>query len=169
MGVLKSICLIGPMGAGKTTVGKQLADFLKLDFVDTDLLVQQQLNSSIVDIFRNFGEKFFRLQESQVLSRSITAPPRVIATGGGCILDPRNRQLLKQHGMVCYLAVSPVVQRQRLAGCNSRPLHLLATMADRAPLYASVADFSIDTDKSTPFAIVEQLHQAMHQRIGEHL
>jgi len=157
------------MGAGKTTVGTQLAELLNLDFIDTDLLLEQQFDSSIVDIFQNYGMQFFRHQESRVLAQSISTPNSVIATGGGCILDPSNRQLLQQHGLVCYLTVSTVVQRQRLAGCNTRPLYLSATMSDRAPLYASVADFSINTDMHAPTALVEQIHTAMCQLIRWHI
>src|SRR3972149_11457931 len=102
-----NLILVGSMGAGKTTVGRRLADVLGLGFVDTDALVERAAGASIADIFTRWGERRFRAIERQAIARAVAGSRQVIATGGGALMDPRDRARLLGGGLTIWLAAAP--------------------------------------------------------------
>jgi shikimate kinase len=154
--MVKNIFLVGPMGAGKSTVGKKLSDLLCLQFCDSDQILASKHNSTIADIFSIHGEEYFRDQE-QLLLREITRHKNVIlAAGGGCILRANTRAILADNGLVCYLRVSPLQQVERNLAAVHRPtlpfkgpeqLKFFQKMHfERTSFYESIAHIGIDTD-----------------------
>ena len=141
------IVLIGPMGVGKTTIGKKLAKRLSLEFVDTDALIIQK-HGEIPAIFESEGESVFRSYEEQAL-REALSEVRVIATGGGSVLSGTNQRLL-ENAIVIYLSTSGLHMKSRLENGN-RPLlkngiaDWKAIYEERKPLYERLATFEIDT------------------------
>ena len=141
------IVLIGPMGVGKTTIGKKLAKRLSLEFVDTDALIIQK-HGEIPAIFESEGESVFRNYEEQAL-REALSEVRVIATGGGAVLSGTNQRLL-ENATVIYLSTSGLHMKSRLENGN-RPLlkngiaDWKAIYEERKPLYERLATFEIDT------------------------
>ena len=141
------IVLVGPMGVGKTTVGRKLAKTLGVDFVDTDAVIVSE-HGAIAQIFESRGEPAFRALEEEALYKAISKPG-VIATGGGVVLSPLSRERLKA-ATVIYLATDGKHISSRLKH-GSRPL-IKDGLADwkriyeeRKPMYESVANFEIDT------------------------
>ena len=161
----KNIILVGPMGAGKSTVGKRLARMLGRRFVDLDELIEERTGVSIPLIFEVEGEQNFRRRESQALQEVIEWPDLVLATGGGSVLLPENRECLRSHGFVVYLRASVSVQLQRLARDRKRPLlqapdrrQRLEQMAEqRNPLYLAVADEVAESVSDRPAKLARQL------------
>lgn len=163
-----NLILIGPMGAGKTALGKRLAKHLSLDFVDADQELEHSTGASIPLIFELEGEAGFRQREHATLARLCNGSGRVIATGGGAILHPETRALLPRRGFVLYLAVNLDAQLRRLRHDRSRPLlqtpdrrgALQAIGAQREPLYEALADLRYDTSRGN-------LHQALECILAE--
>lgn len=161
----RHIILIGPMGSGKTTVGDALASRLDLPFVDLDARIEADAGRSINALFADDGEAAFRARESSALLAALSRPPVVIATGGGTVLDPRNREAMRAAGTVVYLQVDPETQFARLAEDHSRPLlaggdraeRLAALQAQREPLYRQAAHLVLATGTLAPAAIAEAL------------
>lgn len=147
------ILLIGPMGAGKSTLGLALAAQLGRTLLDVDAQIVAAAGKSIPAIFEQEGEAGFRERETQALRELINAPAAVIATGGGAVLREENRNAMRAAGIVVYLQVSPEIQLQRIAGDANRPLlntdnpaqRLAALQAEREPLYRSTAQLCFDT------------------------
>lgn len=157
----RHLVLVGPMGAGKTSIGRCLARHFGLEFADSDHEVERRTGTSIPTIFECVGEPGFRAREREVLAALLAGPDAVIATGGGAVLDSGNRRLLADGGFVVYLRADVPAQLQRLERDRTRPLlaagdreATLRRLADeRGPLYADVADFAFDTTAlSTPEA-----------------
>lgn len=154
--VSKAIFLIGPMGAGKSTVGKKLAELLCSRFLDSDQMLASKHNSTIADIFNINGEAYFREQEQLLLHELTQSANTILATGGGCILREGTRTALANGGLVCYLHVSPLQQVQRQLASEHRPtlpssaseqLKFFQKMhSERTKLYESIAHISIDTN-----------------------
>ncbi|KAF1016085.1 MAG: Shikimate kinase 1 [Stenotrophomonas maltophilia] len=152
-----NLILIGPMGAGKTCIGRRLAERFTLDFVDVDQAIVDAAGASIADIFEHSGETGFREQERAALARLLESHGQLISTGGGAVLDPANRALIARRGYVVHLHVSVPAQLERLARDKQRPLlqrpdrqqvlHALALARD--PLYRQLADLTLDTDLFT--------------------
>ncbi|WP_027079241.1 shikimate kinase [Luteimonas mephitis] len=148
-----NLVLVGPMGSGKSSIGRRLAERFGLAFFDADREIEAQAGASIATIFECAGEAAFRARERVVLAALLANEGAVIATGGGAVLDPRTRQLLHQRGFVVHLHVDIPQQLARLARDRSRPLlagddreAVLRRLADiRDPLYADVADLRFDT------------------------
>ena len=150
----KNIVLVGPMGCGKTTVGRQLANKLNQDFFDTDHEIINKTGVSIDHIFDIEGEKGFRRRESEVLESVCDMKNIVLATGGGVILLEQNREILKRAGLVVYLSSSVEQLLRRTAKSKTRPL--LENSSDRQKTiteivnardkyYREVATIVIDT------------------------
>lgn len=150
-----NIFLVGPMGAGKTTVGKRLAEVRGLSFVDSDHEIEARTGVDLALIFEMEGEAGFRRRERQVIADLTQRSHIVLATGGGAVLDPDNRQWLSARGFVVYLHASVNQQMHRTVRTESRPL--LHNVADRGevldtlfkvrdPLYREVADLIVSTD-----------------------
>ncbi|SIQ59599.1 shikimate kinase [Solilutibacter tolerans] len=158
MDTAANLVLVGPMGAGKSSIGKRLAQALSLEFVDADRVLEARTGASVADIFVCEGEAGFRRRESALLQELLAGQGQLIATGGGVVLSDANRALLSRDAFVVHLDVSVTEQLRRLARDRTRPLlqrddreevlHVMAT--DRAPLYAEVADLHLDTDGCTP-------------------
>lgn len=160
-----NLFLVGLMGAGKTTIGKALAIRLHLPFRDSDHEIEQRTGAAIPLIFDLEGEAGFRARESAMLAELVTAGPLVLATGGGAVLDPANRALLKQHGRVIYLC-APVEQLlKRTANSRHRPLlrtpdpraRLEELLRARDPLYRETADIVIETGGRGVNSVVEEI------------
>lgn len=154
--------LVGFMGAGKTTIGR----LIDPAFVDMDALLVQRLEMPISDYFARFGEEGFRQQESLLLQDLLEQETSVIATGGGIVLRPENRQLLKKNPCNIYLQIDFDRLYQRLATdpVNKRPLFLdksqeefQALFEQRLPLYEEVATHVLDVADKTPEEIVEMI------------
>jgi shikimate kinase len=151
------LVLVGAMGAGKTSIGRRLADRMGLRFADADAAIEQRAGTRVATIFECEGEAGFRVREREMLAELLQGPPCVIATGGGAVLAPENRALLRARSFVVWLQVRIDTQQQRLARDRTRPLlqtpdrdAVLRKLADeRAPLYADVADFAFATDGMT--------------------
>jgi len=152
-----NLILIGPMGAGKSCIGRRLAERFTLDFVDVDQAIVDQAGASIPEIFEHSGEAGFRRLEADVLSRLLKQSGQLISTGGGAVLDPANRAAIAAGGYVVYLRVSVAAQLERLARDKGRPLLqrpdreqvLQDLAAARDPLYLGLADLILDTDPHT--------------------
>ncbi|HHH43134.1 MAG TPA: shikimate kinase AroK [Gammaproteobacteria bacterium] len=149
-----SFFLVGPMGAGKSTIGRQLARILGLEFIDSDRNIEAQTGVDIPLIFELEGEEGFRRREQEMIDRLTRRRGIVLATGGGAILSSVNRQHLAARGQVIYLHTSVEQQLKRTARDRNRPLLqtenpeavLRELMAVRDPLYREIADLTIDTD-----------------------
>lgn len=154
MNPASNLVLVGPMGAGKTCVGRRLAERYGLRLVDADHEIERLAGASINTIFEIEGEAAFRARESAVLATLLAHDGIVLSTGGGAVLDPDNRRRMRERGFVVHLMVSVEQQLARLARDRSRPLLargdreqvLRDLSAKRAPLYAEVADLVFDTD-----------------------
>ncbi|WP_295802551.1 shikimate kinase AroK [uncultured Microbulbifer sp.] len=152
------IFLVGPMGAGKSTIGKLLAAQLGLPFADSDKVLEERTGADIPWIFDVEGEQGFRRREHAVLEDLCVGEPQVIATGGGIVLLPENRQLLIANGLVVYLCASLDQLVERTSKNSNRPLLQVADpreklreiIVQREPLYREVADLVCDTDDCTP-------------------
>ena len=149
-----SLFLTGPMGAGKSTIGRQLSKQLKMAFHDSDHEIEQRTGVDIPLIFELEGEAGFRRRETAVIDELTRLPDIILATGGGAILDPVNRQNLGSRGRVIYLHASVDQQLKRTGKDRNRPLLQTADpratleelMAVRDPLYREIADLVVDTD-----------------------
>jgi len=163
---LNNIVLIGPMGSGKTTVGRRLAEQLKIDFYDADHEIINKTGVSIDHIFDVEGEQGFRKRESDVLEELISMHNIVLATGGGAVLSDGNRLLLKKSGSVIYLLSSVDQILRRTAKSKTRPLlenssDRRKTISDiidsRDSLYREIATFIINTNGKKLNEIINEI------------
>lgn len=162
-----SFFLVGPMGAGKSTIGRQLARCLKLKFIDSDREIELRTGVDIPLIFELEGESGFRKRERKVIDELTTKPGMMLATGGGAVIDKLNRQHLAARGRVIYLHTSVEQQLQRTAHDRNRPLlqtanpkqKLQELMEVRDPLYREIADWVIETDGCRVRDVVQQIIQ----------
>jgi shikimate kinase len=161
---LQRVFLVGPMGAGKTTIGRLLARDLKLEFVDADQDIERRTGADIPWIFDVEGEEGFRDREQQVIEELTRRPGIVLATGGGAVLRPANRAALAR-GLVIYLRTTLDEQLRRTGRDRKRPLLdvddpgqvLRELFAARDPLYREVADLVVDSDSSSPRAVAQRV------------
>lgn len=170
MAVGSNIFLIGPMGAGKTTVGRRLAELRGLQFIDSDHEIEARTGVDIPYIFEREGEAGFRKRESQVIGELAMRSGIVLATGGGAVLDADNRRVLSAHGYVVYLHASIEQQLHRTARADNRPLLnnaadrrgvLSALLAQRDPLYREIADLVVNTDSRSAKTLVHEIEQGL--------
>ncbi|MEZ5568987.1 MAG: shikimate kinase AroK [Halioglobus sp.] len=165
MAPLHSVFLVGPMGAGKSTIGKYLADHLKLRFFDSDTEIEARTGADIPWIFDVEGEEGFREREQQVIEEMTQWDNIVLATGGGAVLRPENRRALSSRGFVVYLYATVEEQVRRTRRDRRRPLLrtgdpeqvLTELMAVRDPLYREIADHIIETDDCSPRTVAQRL------------
>lgn len=154
MARIQNIFLIGPMGAGKSTIGRAIAKELKLDFYDTDQEIEARTGADITWIFDIEGEEGFRKREASVIDDLSQRQNIVLATGGGAIVTPENRVALAARGTVIYLKTSLDSQYERTRHDEKRPLlqtddvweRLNDLWNEREPLYREIADISFETD-----------------------
>lgn len=159
------IFLVGPMGAGKTTIGSQLARLLKLSFIDSDQEIERRTGASVALIFDVEGEVGFRERETRVIDELSMRDGVVLATGGGAVLAIDNRQRLTERGFVVYLKspVDKLVERTRFDA--NRPLlrtadpaaTLRAIVEKREPLYQEIAHLVIDTGKLSVKQVIKKI------------
>jgi shikimate kinase len=157
--------LIGPMGAGKSTVGRRLAHALRRVFMDSDREIEKRTGASIPLIFEIEGEAGFREREKAVIADLTERNNIVLATGGGAVLDPDNRRCLAQRGLVIYLSASVAEQMRRTSHDTHRPLlqtadpqaRLEALFRIRDPLYREIADMIVTTDERPARRVVENI------------
>ena len=165
MPTLHRVFLIGPMGAGKTTIGKYLAQRLNLDFADTDSEIEKRTGADIPWIFDVEGEEGFRNREQQVVEEMTLWDNVLLATGGGVVVRPENRRVLAARGFVIYLHASVEEQVRRTHRDRRRPLLqkgdpeevLRALMIQRDEHYREIADHVINTDDCSPRTVAQQL------------
>ena len=149
-----NIFLVGPMGAGKTTVGRRLAEARGMEFVDSDHVVEARTGVNIAFIFEKEGEAGFRKREHAAIADLTQRSGLVLATGGGAVMDPVSRQLLAARGFVVYLHASVDHQIARTERTDNRPLLQVGDRRDtlqrlfliRDPLYREIADLVVHTD-----------------------
>jgi shikimate kinase len=164
-----NIFLVGPMGAGKTAVGRQLARQLGLSFVDSDQEIQNRTGVDIPFIFEKEGEEGFRLREQAVIDEMTQRTAVVLATGGGAVTVEPNRQCLASRGFVVYLFASVDQQVERTRFSRDRPLlldcepreKLQALFDHRDPLYREIADLVVDTNGRRVNNVVDQISEEL--------
>lgn len=166
-----NIILIGPMGAGKTTIGRRLASALRRSFIDVDEHIEQRLGVSIQTIFDTEGEVGFRQREKHILDDILQHNNQaVIATGGGCVLTEACRQMIMCERLVVHIDVGLEQQYQRLKLDKKRPIlqsgHLRNKLQQlhqqRHPIYTATADIRIITDNRSFRQIIQQIKQALN-------
>ncbi len=160
-----NIFIVGPMGSGKSTVGKIISDELFLSFLDTDEEIETRTGASIDWIFDLEGEEGFRKRESSILQDMAKRNSIVLSTGGGIILSEDNRELLSSRGTVFYLATPISVQLERTAKDKDRPLLkngdpekiLTKLQKDRESLYEAVADHVVNTENKSSQEVASEI------------
>ncbi len=148
-----NLILVGPMGSGKTSTGRRLAQLLQMPFVDLDQAIEQRTGASIALTFEIEGEEGFRRRESELLAELADANGIVLSTGGGAILSEANRTLMRRRGFVVWLDAGVEAQLARLRHDRKRPLldvpdrraKLVELAAHRNPLYAATADLRVES------------------------
>lgn len=165
----QNIFLIGPMGAGKSAVGRQLARSLQMEFVDSDDEIEARTGVDIAFIFEKEGEAGFRKREAVVIDELSQREGIVLATGGGAVSNAQSRQYLAARGFVVYLRTSIEQQIERTRRGRERPMltggdHeqiLRDLMAVREPLYREIADLTVETDRRRVAAVAEDIRNAL--------
>lgn len=169
MSLPKRVVLVGPMGAGKSTIGRILAKELGYRFLDSDRIIEERCGANIPWIFDVEGEDGFRLRETAMLSELADQPQTVLATGGGAVMREANHPHLKRDALVIYLKTSIEQQVERTRKDRNRPLLqngnpeavLRRLFALRDPIYSALADIVMYTDRKSPRLVVRQLVNRM--------
>lgn len=168
----KNIIFVGPMGAGKTTIGRQIANALGRAFYDSDKEIEKHTGATIPLIFELEKEEGFRIRESAMIKELLSKDNIVLATGGGAILSEKNRQIMSNHGYVVYLCAPLEQLVRRTARDKNRPLlqtkNPKKTIEDlltiRDPLYREIADHVLETDKFTVRQVVSKLKKIIKSK-----
>jgi len=171
--VNRNVYLIGPMGSGKSAVGRQLARLLRLEFHDSDVEVERRTGVDIPYIFEREGEAGFREREREVIDSLTQLPGVIIATGGGAVLLQENREHLYSRGRVVYLMTGIEQQLERTRHGRQRPLlytddpesKLRELMAFRAPLYEEIANVTVATDGRHVRQVAEEIVQKLKEQV----
>jgi shikimate kinase len=171
---LRNVYLIGPMGSGKTAVGRRLATLLGKEFFDSDAEIEKRTGVDIRYIFEKEGEARFRMREREVIASLTSLDSVVVATGGGVILDAGNRERLAKTGTVVYLETNIDTLVRRTKSAKTRPLLmnddpravLERLMTIRRPLYESTADLRVETTGRQVRAVAADIHQRLTQRVA---
>lgn len=167
----KNVFLVGPMGAGKTTVGRLLGELLRQDFFDSDAEIEKATGADIPWIFDVEGEVGFRKRERKMIDFLTSKENIVLATGGGSVTAEESRRMLRERGDVVYLRASIDQQIRRMSGDNSRPLlqvedretRIRQLFAIRDPLYKEVSDISIETNGRNARFIAKEIHRQLNK------
>jgi shikimate kinase len=165
----RNIFLIGPMGSGKTAVGRHLARLFHYTFHDSDADIEAKTGVDIPFIFEKEGEAGFRVREKESIDRLTRLESIVLATGGGAVIEPDNRRALAERGVVVYLATSVDQQIERTRHGRHRPLlndtnpevRIKELMQRRALLYAEIADLTVSTDGRRVQLVAEEIHREL--------
>ena len=172
--IAQNVFVIGPIGAGKSTIGRQLAISLKMDFFDSDREIEKRCGVDIDWIFDLEGEEGFRQREQNIINELANRQGIVLATGGGAVVSCENRTALSSRGKVVYLKTSIEKQLQRTAKDKRRPLFqakdkelkLIAMMKEREPLYREIADITVETSGATVRGIVQKITHLLISEAG---
>lgn len=167
-----NIFLIGLMGAGKTTVGRQLAQHLQRSFFDSDLVIIERTGVSIPTIFEVEGEQGFRNRETAVIDELSALQGIILATGGGAVMRAENRAMLQQRGLVVYLHATPKVLLERTRYDKNRPLLQVADPLEklnelyalRDPVYREAADYIVEAGFGGSQKTAAQIQEILQQR-----
>ena len=170
----RNIFLIGPMGSGKTAVGRHLARLFRFTFYDSDADIEAKTGVDISFIFEKEGEAGFRVRERESIDRLTRLESIVLATGGGAVIDPDNRRVLAERGAVVYLETSIDQQLERTRHGRHRPLlndtdpeeKLKELMQRRAALYAEIANITVSTNGRRVLLVAEEIHQELRRAHG---
>jgi len=169
----RSVVLIGLMGAGKTAVGRRLANRLDLPFIDADGEIEVAAGASISEIFAEHGEAYFRQGERKVIARLLENGPQVLATGGGAYMNPDTRANIKAHGLSVWLKADIKVLMKRVGRRDNRPLLaagdpekvMKRLMEERYPIYAE-ADVTVESRDVPHDVIVGAVIDALADKLG---
>ena len=169
----RSVVLIGLMGAGKTAVGRRLANRLDLPFIDADSEIEVAAGASISEIFAEHGEAYFRQGERKVIARLLENGPQVLATGGGAYMNPDTRANIKAHGLSVWLKADLKVLMKRVGRRDNRPLLaagdpekvMKKLMEERYPIYAE-ADVTVESRDVPHDVIVGAVIDALADKLG---
>lgn len=167
----ESIFLVGPMGAGKSTVGRFLAEKLHYQFIDSDHVIEDKTGATIPMIFDIEGEAGFRNREAAVIDELTQKPETVVATGGGAVLKMENRKHLRSRGFVVYLKSTVEALVQRTKHDRNRPLlqtdnpeQVLTNLIEvREPMYMEVADLVIETEQVSVHKVVKKIIEKLEE------
>lgn len=170
----QNVFLIGPVGAGKSTIGRQLATTLKMEFFDSDREIEKRCGVDIDWIFDLEGEKGFRQREQDIINELANRQGIILATGGGAVVSLDNRTVLSSRGKVVYLQASIEQQLQRTAKDKRRPLlqvedkesQLIKMMKEHEPLYREISDITVETSDSTVRSIVQKITHLLMEEAG---
>jgi shikimate kinase len=170
----RNVYLIGPMGSGKTAVGRRLATLLGKQFIDSDTEIEKRTGVDIRFIFEKEGESKFREREREVIAELTALDDVVMATGGGVILDPRNRERLAATGTIVYLETNIDTLVRRTKAAKTRPLLmnddpravLERLMVIRRPLYESAADLRVETTGRQVRAVAADIQERLVERVA---
>jgi shikimate kinase len=168
----RNIFLIGPMGAGKTTIGKQLAQLLHLEFIDTDQEIESRTGAAIDWIFDIEGEAGFRVREKEIIEELSQRQGIVLATGGGAVVEVENRNFLAGRGIVVYLETSIEQQLERTRKDKRRPLlqnnndpeaTLVALHKERDAQYREIADVIVATNENSIKSVANKIANQVNE------
>jgi shikimate kinase len=166
------VLLIGMMGAGKSTTGRLLADRLGWRYLDSDDEIERQTGQTVPEIWKAQGEPAFRAEESRVLGQACTSMvPVVVSVAGGAVLDPANRDAIRRAGLIVWLRADVATLAARVGAGAGRPLletgpaeAIAHLAAERAPVYAELAELVFDVDRMSPAQVVAEIIQALVDR-----
>ena len=170
----RNIFLIGPMGSGKSAVGRHLARLFQLTFHDSDADIEVKTGVDIAYIFEKEGEAGFRLRERESIERLTRLEGIVLATGGGAVISADNRRVLHDRGVVVYLETSVEQQLERTRHARHRPLlhgtdpqqTLSELMEHRAVLYREIAEITVSTNNRRANVVADEIHQQVRAAQG---
>lgn len=171
----RPLVIIGLMGAGKTSIGRQLAKMLKMPFVDSDIALVSQAGISIEEIFSRYGEETFRQFERKVIGQLLEDQrPKVVAVGGGAFVQPETRALIQKKGISIWLRATMPQLMERIQANANRPLlkqgdpaEILAKLMDvRYPIYAEAA-ITVDSLDGAMYLTVQAIANALSQYLAE--
>lgn len=171
---MDNIFLIGPMGSGKTTIGRRLAPMLNREFIDLDEELERRCGVEVAVIFDIEGEAGFRARERELLAELTAGSGLILACGGGSVLDADNRRVLRERGLVVHLDADVGQQIRRLERDKRRPLlaapdrraRLKSLAEQRNPLYREVADLVIPSANASPARMAHTVAGAIRERLG---
>jgi shikimate kinase len=169
----RTVALVGLMGAGKSSIGRRLAQRLKVAFVDADTEIELAAGATVEEIFERHGEAAFRDGERRVIARLLEGPVHVLATGGGAFMDPATRALIRERAVSIWLRADLELLLPRVTRRNNRPLLktgepravLERLMAERNPIYAE-ADITVDTLDGPPEVTLDRVMAALAAHLG---
>jgi len=170
----RSIVLVGMMGAGKTSIGRRLANLLHLPFLDADSEIEKAANLSIAEIFASYGEGEFREGEKRVVARLLAGGPAVLATGGGAFISEETRERCRAEGVTIWLRADVPVLLERVRKKGNRPLLnrddpesvMRKLLAEREPIYA-LADITVASREGPHQAVVGEIVAALDAHLSE--